>query len=197
MPPLASDSVGAVAHNLVNHNSAAATCSKNYAKHNWRSTASAINRLGQRKTICVVGCANLHANQALQILPQRHAVEARAVGVAMQSCVRIFASRRGNAHAHDRARLTLRPLHQLRNRQQSACIIAFGGGHALAPHHVTIGPKHRGLNFCSTKINTYAVHAVLYVARRANTVLITSLINNAVNAPTPCESVSSAMPSQI
>ena len=81
MPPFAGDALRACDDFAVVDDSAAAARAHDDAKNQFLAAASAVQRLGQRKTIRVILHLNFPAENAFEFRFQRLAVQAGGVGI--------------------------------------------------------------------------------------------------------------------
>ena len=76
MAPFTGDGVGAGQHLLVDDDAATHTGAENDPENDFGTTATAIDRFGERKTVGIVGQPDLPLEQGLQVAAQRLADQA-------------------------------------------------------------------------------------------------------------------------
>ncbi len=162
MAPLAGDAVGTGQQLAVHHHAAAAAGAEDHAEHAARAGAGAVDRLGQREAVGVVVQAQLAAERALEVLLERLAVHPGRVAVAQLARGRRQRARMADADRQPRgAGRGLERLHQLRDRDERAGVVAARRGDALAVQDPRARAEQRGFDFGAADVNADAHRPIL------------------------------------
>ena len=129
--PLAGDPVGAIQGPPVHHDAGADPGAQDHPEHHRRPLPGPIHRLGQGKTVGVVGDAHLAAQQGLQVVLQRLADQAGGIRVLDEAAHPRQRPRRADPHRAPPAGLALDPLDQPHHRRQRGRVVALGRRHPV------------------------------------------------------------------
>ena len=133
---------------------------ENDAEHDLCARPRAVGRFGQRKTVGVVGDADLAAEQRFQVGLDRLRVEAHRVGAAQQSGRARDRARRADADSAGFAKLGLRVAHERRDRVENAVVVRSRRDAAAAQQLAAVGRQRDDLDLGPAEVDADPEHVV-------------------------------------
>ena len=154
--PFAGNRIGPDEHPAVDHDATTDTGAENDAEHHAGIAAGTIDSFRQRKTVGVIGQANVALEQCLQVAAQGFADQAGRVRILDQSVAQRLGAWNADAHGAALVQFQLDGFDQSGNRHYRPEIISLWRGNASPEHYSAVICQRDDFDFGATQIDTDA-----------------------------------------